>query len=91
MAIGRPSPIKISGILAFCVLWLTHLVSLLLSAEQWVIRRWSKGLVVNLVVQVVLAVMGLLALLPPDDFFRCSLLARAIETGQTLRGEVGTQ
>lgn len=64
------SPVKISGVLAFGVLWLANLLSLLLNAVYWFIRRWPKGLVVILMVQAVLTLMGLLALLWADDFFR---------------------
>lgn len=52
------SPVKISGVLALGVLWITNLLSLLLNAVYWFIRRWPKPLVAVLIVQVVIAVSG---------------------------------
>jgi hypothetical protein len=54
------SPVNISGALALGVLWLTNLITLLMNAVYWFIRRWPKWLLVTIVVQAALAVIGLL-------------------------------
>ncbi|WP_060513417.1 hypothetical protein [Pseudomonas sp. NBRC 111124] len=56
------SPVNISGVLALSVLWLTNLITLLLNAVYWFIRRWPKWLLVTIVVQAAVTVMGLLPL-----------------------------
>ena len=57
------SPVKIAGVLALGVLWITNLLSLLLNAVYWFIRRWPKLLVVVLIIQVAIAVLGVLVAL----------------------------
>lgn len=54
------SPVKISGILAFAVLGLTNLISLVLNAVYWFIRREPKWLSVMLLVQAGVAVSTLI-------------------------------
>ncbi len=54
------SPVKFSGVLALGVLWLTNLITLLMNAVYWFIRRWPKWLLVMIVAQGAVAVIGLL-------------------------------
>ncbi|WP_060483348.1 hypothetical protein [Pseudomonas sp. NBRC 111119] len=54
------SPVKISGILAFAVLGLTNLISLILNAVYWFIRREPKWLSVMLLVQAGVTVVTLI-------------------------------
>ncbi|QCI10761.1 hypothetical protein E6B08_04790 [Pseudomonas putida] len=63
------SPIDIRGILALAVLWLTNLVSMLLNAVYWFIRRSPKEVLVTVGVQAVLVVLGGIPLVWPDTFF----------------------
>ncbi|MFT0519044.1 hypothetical protein [Pseudomonas faucium] len=57
------SPVKISGILAFAVLGLTNLISMILNAVYWFIRREPKWLSVMLLVQAGAAVATLIPFL----------------------------
>jgi len=54
------SPVKISGVLAFAVMGLTNLISMILNAAYWFIRRDPKWLSVMLLVQAVAAVATLI-------------------------------
>ncbi|MFJ4067737.1 hypothetical protein ACIPW4_20890 [Pseudomonas sp. NPDC089996] len=56
------SPVNISGVLALGVLWITNLLTLLLNAGYWFIRRWPQWLLVIILVQAIVAVTGLFAL-----------------------------
>jgi len=64
------SPIDISGFLALAVLWLANAVSMLSNGVYWFFRRWPRWLLPTLVIQLALAVIGLLPLIWPDDYFR---------------------
>ncbi len=63
------SPINISGILAFGVLGLTNLISMVLNAVYWFIRRGPKWLSVTLLLQAGVAVAALISFAYPNHFF----------------------
>lgn len=54
------SPVNISGVLAFAVLGLTNLISMILNAVFWFIRREPKWLSVMILVQAGAAVATLI-------------------------------
>lgn len=56
------SPVNISGILALAVLGLTNLISMVLNAVYWFIRREPKWLSITLMVQAGVAVAALIPL-----------------------------
>ncbi|MFK0310081.1 hypothetical protein ACIQUF_02455 [Pseudomonas sp. NPDC090233] len=60
MQLPTTSPVKISGVLAFAVLGLTNLISMVLNAVYWFIRREPKWLSVMLLVQAGVAVATLI-------------------------------
>lgn len=63
LQMNSSSPVDLSGALALVVLWLTNLVTLILNAIYWWIRRWPKWLLATVVVQACAAIAALIPML----------------------------
>lgn len=54
------------SLISFVILWLTNLISMLLNAVYWFIRRAPKGLAVTLLIQAVGSVITFIPVFNPD-------------------------